>query len=178
MKSSRVSFVPYCPPYTRWDNSPFVSVLRLLSCFLPTLDCFYFLGRHGLWHTLKIQENLYSWSVILQCRKRWPTVSVVSPQKKHLEHNGFPLSFKLSWVSTTSLHKKQTKHATLSRIFDFQIPLHGQWLRGWLEWFSQLYAQPYLKCVFPIHFPPQNVLTIKLLNGVEKICHPLNFPII
>ena len=89
---------------------------------------------------LRLRNNLYSWLVILQCRKRWLTVSAVSPQKKHLEHNGIPLFYKLSWVSTTSLANNQTKLATLSGIFDFQIPLHGQWLWGWLVWFNQLYA--------------------------------------
>ena len=74
---------------------------------------------------LRLRNNLHSWLVILYCKKRWLTVSAVSPQNKHLKHNGIPHFCKLSWVSKTSLANNQAKHATLSGIFDFQIPLHG-----------------------------------------------------
>ena len=125
----------------------------------------------GLVHEipLRFKNNLHSWSVNLHFRERWLTVSAFSPQKKHQEHNVISLLFKLSWVSTASMANNQTKHATSSRILDIQIPLHGQWLWGWLVWFKQLYAQPTLKLPFrlPFHhkmsWPPSSPLNCPMV---------------
>lgn len=71
-----------------------------------------------------------------------------------------PLLFKLSWISPTSLANNQTKHSTLSGIFDFQIPLHSQWLWGWLGWFA--YLKWFLqKKYFQNAVAKPNILTLK-----------------
>lgn len=81
---------------------------------------------------LRFRNNLHSWPVILQCRKRWLVVSASSLQKKHLEHTGIPFplscleSIQLLWLAT-----RQNKPLLVGFLFSRFLSMASDVVVGW-----------------------------------------------
>ena len=64
----------------------------------------------------------HSWRVILQCIKRWVTVSAFSSQKKHLGLGCIPLFMRFSWVKTVYLATSQARNFIRNFDFPYKLP--------------------------------------------------------
>lgn len=91
-KTPSISFPPDSPSYAGWYDSPFAFAFGMYPyLFMLWNVCVTFPGIDQD-IPLKIKKKIHNCPVNFSCKKRWFTVSVLSPQSKHLGHKVIPSS--------------------------------------------------------------------------------------